>query len=120
MIVPIVSALEQGGNEALVSNHFKLASASLLPYMSTMGMNIKNQEAHDLALEISQRTGETITATVLRALRALAEKERAKLRTPEEKLAAWEAYKASHPAPTGMMSNEEANEFLYDEHGLPK
>ena len=86
-----------------------------------MGMNIKNQEAHDLAVQISQKTGETITATVLRALRELAEKEFKKPRTPEEKLAAWRALEAQYPeAGKGMMGNEEADAFLYDERGLPK
>ncbi len=43
-----------------------------------MVMNIKNEEAHRLVLEISARTGETLTATVLRILRELAEREQDK------------------------------------------
>lgn len=93
-----------------------------------MGMNIKNDEAHRLAQEIAEATGETITATVLRALRDLKARELGiappgRPRTPEEKLAAWHAWQAfdkSRPPPKGMMSSEEADAFLYDERGLPK
>lgn len=34
-----------------------------------MGMNIKNQEAHDLALAIAREEGKTVTQVVLEALR---------------------------------------------------
>jgi len=80
-----------------------------------MGMNIKNEEAHQLALEISQATGETLTATVLRALRLLKEKELARPRTPEEKIAALEALRRKYP----VTGKDPGDDFLYDERGLP-
>lgn len=85
-----------------------------------MGMNIKNDEAHRLAQEIAEATGETITATVLRALRELKARELRQSRTPEEKLAAWKAWEKAHPRTGSIMSNEEADAFLYDDRGLPK
>jgi antitoxin VapB len=42
-----------------------------------MGMNIKNEEAHRLAQELAELTGESITATVTNALRERIERLRA-------------------------------------------
>jgi len=82
-----------------------------------MGMNIKNEEAHQLALEISQATGETLTATVLRALRLLKEKELARPRTPEEKIAALKenGMQVSQPSETLARELREIGETMTKE-----
>lgn len=80
-----------------------------------MGMNIKNEEAHQLALEISQATGETLTATVLRALKLLKEQDLKPRLTPEEKLAALAELRRKYP----VRGKDPGDDFLYDERGLP-
>jgi len=80
-----------------------------------MGMNIKNEEAHRLALEISRKTGESLTATVIRALKLLKEQQAQRPRTPEEKLAALEELDRKYP----VRGTDPGDDFLYDERGLP-
>lgn len=83
-----------------------------------MGMNIKNPEAHELALEISKKTGETITGTVIRALRELKAREDEKRKlTPEEKRARWEEIERKYPIPKGV--KPPSDDEYYDEFGLP-
>ncbi|HEY1613713.1 MAG TPA: type II toxin-antitoxin system VapB family antitoxin [Rhizomicrobium sp.] len=81
-----------------------------------MGLNVKNPEAHRLAQELAELTGESLSAAVTEAL-----KERlARLRRQglADRLMAIGRDFASR------MSEETATldhgEFLYDEKGLPK
>lgn len=83
-----------------------------------MGMNIKNEEAHRLALEISARTGETLTATVLRALRELAEREQSGPDCRAARMAALERWDAAHPIPDGLKPLPD--DEIYDLTGAPK
>lgn len=83
-----------------------------------MGMNIKNEEAHKLALEISKQTGETITATVLRALKLLKDQELKRSKTPDEKMAALRRIDRDFPIPKGL--NTITDDDLYDEFGAPR
>ncbi|MBX3455970.1 type II toxin-antitoxin system VapB family antitoxin [Ferrovibrio sp.] len=82
-----------------------------------MGMNIKSEEAHQLAKAITDHTGETITSAVVVALRerlARLQRERdvaEKIRRIDEVLA------RSGPTPPGVTSD---HSDLYDEFGLPK
>lgn len=82
-----------------------------------MSLNIKNEEAHRLAREIAERTGESMTAVVTGALR-----ERLKHLngpTPDDRLAAMlEIARECGPLLEG--ADLDHDRLLYDEQGLPK
>ncbi len=81
-----------------------------------MGLNIKNPEAHELAQKLADMTGESLTETVIQALRArLAEEE--KRRGVEERVAEIKALVAQ--IPPGSFGDSSCDD-LYDEDGLPK
>lgn len=79
-------------------------------------LNIKSQEAYELAADIAGRTGESLTQVVLAALRA-----RQRELTNAEKL---EQVMALCRDMRARMSPEflalDIDEYLYDERGLPK
>lgn len=83
--------------------------------MSTL--NIKDPEAHRLATAIAQQTGETMTRVVTEALRERFERlaSRRKKASKEELLAIANKFAALVKSPP-----IDHDEFLYDEHGLPK
>ncbi len=84
---------------------------------STSQLNIKNPEARQLAVELSQITGESVTAAVIIALRERLE--RKKRRSKEgvaEKLMEIGRRAAARP----VLDPREPDEILYDEFGLPK
>ena len=56
-----------------------------------MALSIKTEEADRLARDLARLTGETHTEAVTVALRERCARERAKIRTPEQKLAAMRA-----------------------------
>ena len=56
-----------------------------------MALSIKTEEADRLARDLARLTGETLTEAVTVALRERCARERAKIRTPEQKLAAMRA-----------------------------
>ena len=67
-----------------------------------MGMNIKNEETHRLARELATEMGVSVTAAVTEAVRLML----ATLR-------------AAKMAPPGYF-DQDFDELLYDEMGLPK
>lgn len=81
-----------------------------------MGMNIKSDEAHALARQIANHTGESLTSAVVIALRERLERierernVREKIRRIDEILA------RLPPVPPGVTSD---HSDLYDDHGLP-
>lgn len=83
-----------------------------------MPLNIKNDRAHDLARQIQQKTGESLTTAVIVAL-----EERLRRVAPEEDKAARLARinaiidrAASYP----VLDNRTPDEIIgYDENGLP-
>ena len=84
--------------------------------ISTMTMNIKNEEAHRLASEIAKETGQTLTQVVIDALRDRAE-ELDKFRREAEftriRLLMAQELK-------GKLTSCDINDILYDpETGLP-
>jgi antitoxin VapB len=84
--------------------------------MRIMGMNIKNEEAHRLAIQVASLYDETLTEAVTVALR-----ERLARATAEdrfEKLRAL-AMEISARMPKGM-TRESVDSMLYNEVGLPK
>ncbi len=85
-----------------------------------MSMNIKNPEAHQLATELAQATGETLTAAVTEALRERLARVKAE-QSREEKLKRIMAIAeecAKHMKEPWLSIDH--GDLLYDEMGLPK
>jgi antitoxin VapB len=83
-----------------------------------MSLNIKDPEAHKLAQQLAQETGETMTSAVIQALReSLAQVRRQRKR--DALLAEIHAISA-RSAETLTGPPIDHAELLYDEHGLPK
>ena len=82
-----------------------------------MPLNIKNPEAHDLARQLSQITGESLTQAVTAALR----ERLARLETPDALTAELLAIGrdcAAHLAPPWNLADH--GDLLYDDNGLPR
>ena len=85
-----------------------------------MSLNIKNERAHRLALELAELTGESLTAVVLGSLelRLSLEKERRHpIRKAERMLAFSRRFAAGMPATLGSTDHDE---ILYGADGLPR
>ncbi len=83
-----------------------------------MSLNIKDPEAHKLARQLAQETGETMTSVVTEALReklSRVRKKQTKRLTVEEMLAIGKRIRSRIKGPI-----IDHAEFLYDEKGLPK
>lgn len=82
-----------------------------------MSLNVKDPEAHRLAQRIAKETGESITSTVIEALREkLARLEHKNVKTLAADLRAIRSRAAVH----ARKPVQEHGDFLYDEKGLPK
>jgi len=84
-----------------------------------MGLNIKNEETHQLARELAERTGETMTAAVTTAVRERLERVRREQgdSLADRLLAIGRDCAARLREP--FRSADHAD-LLYDERGLPK
>lgn len=82
-----------------------------------MSLNIKDPKAHQLAQDIAQLTGETMTRAVTEALRERYERIR---KRDHEVLAADIRAIAERAAAHINRPYLDHAELLYDEHGLPK
>jgi len=83
-----------------------------------MTLNIKNPQAHRLAMALQKETGETLTQAVTEALRERLDRvrrSRKKKGLAGELLAIGRRYRATMKGPP-----LDHGEFLYDERGLPK
>lgn len=85
-----------------------------------MALNIKNEETCNLARELAELTGETMTGAITVALRDRLERERHE-RSADARFEAMMAIAArvARDLPPGP-SAVEHGDLLYDEHGLPK
>ena len=85
-----------------------------------MSLNIKSDEAHQLARELAQLTGETMTGAVTVALRERLARERRE-RSVEEKVQRLLAIgeRCASKLRDGP-SAADHGDFLYDERGLPR
>ena len=85
-----------------------------------MSINIKNEETCQLASELAQLTGETMTGAITVALKERLERERSQ-RSAEARV---QRLLAIGKRCAGMLgdgpSAVEHSDFLYDERGLPK
>ncbi len=84
-----------------------------------MSLNIKREEAHQLALELAEITGETLTSAVTTALRERLERERAKRGAgdAERWLAIGRDCAARLREP---YRSEDHGALLHDDAGLPR
>jgi len=88
-------------------------------HISTMSMNIKNREAHDLARELSALTGESLTDAVKVALKERLER----LRKPRGDALADHLLGIGKTCAAHLDANAKALDpasLLYDENGLPR
>ncbi|MDN5748001.1 MAG: type II toxin-antitoxin system VapB family antitoxin [Pseudonocardia sp.] len=86
-----------------------------------MSLNIKNPEAHELARQLAELTGESLTDTVTIALRERLARERnteERIRERTEAILAIGREAARHMSPEWRAMD--VDEYLYDENGLPK
>jgi antitoxin VapB len=84
-----------------------------------MSLNIKNKEAHRLAQQLANITGESLTTAVTEALRERLERFR---RNPREGMAErlMKIAKECGPRWKEPFRSMDHGDFLYDEKGLPK
>jgi antitoxin VapB len=84
-----------------------------------MSLNIKNREAHRLAQQLANVTGESLTTAVTEALRERLERVR---RNPREGIAErlMKIAKECGPRWKEPFRSMEHGDLLYDEKGLPK
>jgi antitoxin VapB len=83
-----------------------------------MSLNIKHPEAHKLAQELANETGETMTAAVIQAMRERLEAVRRCRKRDKMLTAIHSISKRSAELLQGPYIDHA--DFLYDEHGLPK
>jgi antitoxin VapB len=82
----------------------------------TMNLNIKNAEAHKMAVQLAKQTGNSITASVTEAIRRELRRTRdnsARIKRIDELTARTAAAFAAHPE-----GNIDHGDLLYDENGL--
>lgn len=87
-----------------------------------MSLNIKNQQTHDLARELADLTGESLTEAVTVAVRERLQRLRTREGVDEARLAASRAIARDIAARLGPYDPDvDPTAFLYDdETGLPK
>jgi hypothetical protein len=85
-----------------------------------VSLNLKNQRAHELAAQLSELTGETLTTTVIRALEERLEQERRRRgqKTTAERILEF-ADRFARGMPRSCGSADHAS-LLYGEDGLPR
>lgn len=83
-----------------------------------MSLNIKNEDAHKLARELAELTGESMTQAVTEALRERLE--RVKRRTRRDDMVRDLLAIADEIAKLPVLDDRDHAEMLYDERGLPR
>lgn len=84
-----------------------------------MGLNIKNEEAHRLAKNLADLTGESLTAAVTVAIRERLERvRRARSASLADRLLAIGKRTAAHLKEP--VRSADHTDLLYDERGLPR
>ncbi|MBN2384211.1 type II toxin-antitoxin system VapB family antitoxin [bacterium] len=85
-----------------------------------MGLNIKNDEAHRLAVRLSELTGKSMTAIVIEALEhhlSILERNRGERARVQELMMIGKRC-VTHLRQ--VVSSEQHGDFLYDETGMPQ
>lgn len=84
-----------------------------------MSLNIKNEDAHKLARELAELTGESMTQAVTEALRErLARLRRRSQQKGDRKAALLEL--ADEISKLPVLDDRDPDELLYDKRGLPR
>jgi len=83
-----------------------------------MSLSIKNEEAHRLARELANATGESITVAVSEAIRERLERVRASKKEMVERI--MEIARECGPLLKEPYRSIDHGELLYDENGMPK
>lgn len=82
-----------------------------------MALNLKSREAHELAKQLSELTGTSMTQSVVAALREAVERRRPRTTAKRELLDRIAAHCAALP----VLDDRTPDQILgYDEHGLPR
>ena len=85
-----------------------------------MPLNVKNEEAHELARQLSELTGTTITEAVTNAIRVTLERERRRRRVRNDHLVQDLSRFAEECASLPVLDGRNPEEILgYDRHGIP-
>jgi len=84
---------------------------------SVMGMNIKNERVEQLARELANETGQSITGAIEQALDSELKRLRRNDDFSARKARIREIIRRSGPTPPGVTSD---HSDLYDDFGLPK
>ena len=84
-----------------------------------MSLNIKNEQTHQLARELAQLTGETMTGAITIALREKLDRERHERSVEARIQKLREIRKRCRSLLKDGPSAVEHGDFLYDENGLP-
>jgi len=82
-----------------------------------MNLNIKNDEAHEMAVELARLTGESMTKAVSQAIREKLDRERRRQGT--HALARELLEIGRRCAAHGRRDTRSHGEFLYDDQGMP-
>ena len=85
-----------------------------------MHINIKNHEAHQMAVELSQLTGESITKAVTKSIAKRLKEERAKMIEKRSGMADALMALGQELSKVPTIDDRSPDEILYDEDGLPK
>jgi antitoxin VapB len=86
-----------------------------------LALSIKNADADQLARELAETTGETITEAVVQAIRERLERERARRQSAAGQRAARIRRIQERIARLPVRDQRPADEIIgYDEHGLPR
>lgn len=85
-----------------------------------MPLNVKNEEAHELARQLSELTGTTITEAVTNAIRVTLERERRRRSVRNDHLVQDLSRIAEECASLPVLDGRNPEEILgYDRHGIP-
>ena len=85
-----------------------------------MHLNIKNDRAHQMAKELSELTGESMTEAVIHALEKRLAEERAKRQKNREGMAERLMAIGRAAASLPVYDDRHPDDMLYDEFGAPK
>ena len=85
-----------------------------------MHLNIKNDEAHFMARELSHLTGENMTQTVTNAIAERLERERARVQKNRKGIGAQLQALADKCTALPILDDRSPDDILYDENGLPR
>lgn len=85
-----------------------------------MHLNIKNDQAHRMAQELSFLTGENLTQAVIKAIEERLERERIREQSNRKGIGAQLQQLVDQCVALPLLDHRHTDEILYDENGLSK